>query len=211
MRTATGTTVIRNGQLIDGTGKPPVRDAAVVVQDGRIAYAGPVAGAPPLPPDAARIDARGGTILPGLVEAHYHPTYFNVAALEDLDIKYPVEYVTLLAAANAKLALECGYTAARSGGSLFNIDVWLKKAIENDLRAQAGGQRAGDLRRWRADGLEPSTTARSAWRGWCCWSTALSRPAPRCASWSRTASSGSRPTPPATPPPRTRTTTTRCA
>ena len=33
----------------------------------------------------------------------------------------------------AKLALECGYTAARSGGSLFNIDVWLKKAIENDL------------------------------------------------------------------------------
>ena len=57
--------------------------------------------------------------MPGLVEAHFHPTYFNVAALEDLDIKYPVEYVTLLAASNAKLALECGYTAARSGGSLF--------------------------------------------------------------------------------------------
>lgn len=71
--------------------------------------------------------------MPGLVEAHFHPTYFNVAALEDLEIKYPVEYVTLLAAANAKLALECGYTAARSGGSLFNIDVWLKKAIENDI------------------------------------------------------------------------------
>lgn len=62
-----------------------------------------------------KIDALGGTILPGLVEAHFHPTYFDVAALEDLDIKYPVEYVTLLAAANAKLALECGYTAARSG------------------------------------------------------------------------------------------------
>jgi imidazolonepropionase-like amidohydrolase len=51
-------------------------------------------------------------VLPGLVEAHFHPTYFNVAALEDLDVKYPVEYVTLLAAANARLALECGYTAA---------------------------------------------------------------------------------------------------
>ena len=45
----------------------------------------------------------------------------------------PVEYVTLLAAANARLVLECGYTAARSGGSLHNIDVWLKKAIEEDL------------------------------------------------------------------------------
>ena len=81
--------------------------------------------------------------MPGLVEAHFHPTYFNVAALEDLDIKYPVEYVTLLAAANAKLALECGYTAARSGGSLFNIDVWLKKAIENDLCPARGWPPAG--------------------------------------------------------------------
>jgi imidazolonepropionase-like amidohydrolase len=133
MRTATGTTVITNGQLIDGTGKPPLRDAALVLRDGRIVYAGPVAGAPQLGPDAAKIDARGGTILPGLVEAHYHPTYFNVAALEDLDIKYPVEYVTLLAAANAKLALECGYTAAHSGGSLFNIDVWLKKATSRPV------------------------------------------------------------------------------
>ena len=41
--------------------------------------------------------------MPGLVEAHFHPTYFNVAALEDLDIKYPVEYVTLLAACNSRL------------------------------------------------------------------------------------------------------------
>jgi imidazolonepropionase-like amidohydrolase len=158
MKTATGTTVIANGQLVDGTGAPAVPDAAVVVRDGRIAYAGSVAGAPALPADAARIDARGGTILPGLVEAHYHATYFNVAALEDLDIKYPVEYVTLLAAANAKLALECGYTAARSGGSLFNIDVWLKKALEADItpgpRLAASGREicgVGGLMDWNPD------------------------------------------------------------
>ena len=92
------------------------------------------------------------------MEAHFHPTYFNVAALEDLDIKYPVEYVTLLAAVNAKLALECGYTSARSGGSLFNIDVWLKKAIENDLvpgpRLAASGREicgVGGLMDWNPD------------------------------------------------------------
>ena len=88
-----------------------------------------------MPPDAQRIDARGGTIMPGLVEAHFHATYFNIAALEDLDIKYPVEYVSLLASVNTRLALECGYTAARSGGCLFNVDVWLQKAIEEDLIA----------------------------------------------------------------------------
>ena len=158
MRTAQGTTVIRNGQLVDGTGAPPVPEWVVVVRDGRIAYAGTAAGAPAVGPEAGVIDARGGTILPGLVEAHFHPTYFNVAALEDLDIKYPVEYVTLLAACNAKLALECGYTAARSGGSLFNIDVWLKKAIEDDLvpgpRLAASGREicgVGGLMDWNPD------------------------------------------------------------
>jgi imidazolonepropionase-like amidohydrolase len=158
MKNAVGYTLIGNGQLVDGTGKPPVPNAAVVIRDGIIAYAGPEAGAPEVPRDTRRIDARGGTIMPGLVEAHFHPTYFNVAALEDLDIKYPVEYVTLLAAANAKLALECGYTAARSGGSLFNIDVWLKKALEEDVtpgpRMAASGREicgVGGLMDWNPD------------------------------------------------------------
>src|SRR5260221_557149 len=158
MKLATGTTLITNGRLIDGTGRPPIDDAVLLVENGCVAYAGSAALAPPLGPDALRIDARGGTILPGLVEAHFHPTYFDVAALEDLDIKYPVEYVTLLAAANARLALECGYTSARSCGSLFNIDVWLKKAIENDLvvgpRLSASGREicgAGGLMDWNPD------------------------------------------------------------
>ena len=161
MKTATGHTVIHNGQLIDGNGSPPVPDAVVVIYNGRIRYAGPVLGAPQPPPDAVRIDARGGTIMPGLVEAHFHPTYFNVAELADLDVKYPVEYVTLLAAANARLALECGYTAARSGGSLHNIDVWLKKAIDEDLfpgpRLAASGREicgSGGLMDWNPEYLK---------------------------------------------------------
>ena len=93
MKLAIGTTLITNGTLLDGNGGLPVRDAALVVRDGSITYAGPIRGAPQVEPEAARIDARGGTIMPGLVEAHFHPTYFNVAALEDLDIKYPVLYV----------------------------------------------------------------------------------------------------------------------
>ena len=135
MKTSQGTTLVSNGRLIDGTGKPPVPDAALIITDGRIVYAGPAADAPAVPSDAEKMDARGGTILPGLVEAHFHATYFNIAALEDLDIKYPVEYVSLLSSVNTRLALECGYTAARSGGCLFNVDVWLKKAIEEDLIA----------------------------------------------------------------------------
>lgn len=158
MQTAHDLMEIRNGQVIDGTGRPPIADGLVRVRSGLIEWVGPAAAAPASPPPDRVIDAAGGSILPGLVEAHFHPTYFNVAALEDLDIKYPVEYVTLLAAANARLALECGYTAARSGGSLFNIDVWLKKAIEKEVtpgpRLVASGREicgAAGLMDWNPD------------------------------------------------------------
>lgn len=156
MKTANGRLRIVGGTVIDGTGKPPVAGSEVHLEDGLIRHVGPHAGAPD--PKATVVDATGCTVLPGLVEAHFHPTYFNVAALEDLDIKYPIEYVTLLAAANAKLALECGYTSARSGGSLHNIDVWLKKAIEEGLapgpRMAASGREicgAGGLMDWNPE------------------------------------------------------------
>ena len=158
MKTATGCTVISNGSVIVGTGAGPIPDATVIVRDGRIEYVGPTLEAPLIERSAATIDARGGTIMPGLIEAHFHPTYFNIEALEDLDIKYPVEYVTILASCNAKLALECGYTSARSGGSLFNVDVWLKKALESDLipgpRMATSGREicsVGGLMDWNPD------------------------------------------------------------
>jgi imidazolonepropionase-like amidohydrolase len=158
MKREPGSTIIENGTLIDGTGAAPVVNAVVLVSDGRIVYAGPAHAAPPMPEQVNRIDANVGTILPGLVEAHFHATYFNIAALEDLDIKYPVEYVSLLASANCRLALECGYTAARSGGCLFNVDVWLKKAIEEDFipgpRLSASGREicsAGGLMDWNPE------------------------------------------------------------
>ncbi|MEZ6060875.1 MAG: amidohydrolase family protein [Planctomycetaceae bacterium] len=158
MKTATGTTVIRNGQIVDGTGAAAIPDGAVVITDGLISYVGAASNVPALPSDAEIIDARGGTIMPGLVEAHFHATYFNIRALEDLDIKYPVEYVSLLSSVNCRLALECGYTAARSGGCLFNVDVWLKKAIDSDLipgpRLSSSGREicsAGGLMDWNPE------------------------------------------------------------
>jgi imidazolonepropionase-like amidohydrolase len=132
MKSAQGTTVIHNGQLVDGSGAPAVPKANVVIQDGRITYAGPASGAPPVSPPAQRIDAQGGTILPGLIEPHWHPSYLNASTLPELDTGYPAEYMTLRTAANARLLLDCGYTGARTGGSIHDIDVSLKRALEED-------------------------------------------------------------------------------
>lgn len=50
---------------------PILRDAAVLIRDGRIAWFGPAAGAPP-DPGAARVSAGGGCVIPGLIDCHTH-------------------------------------------------------------------------------------------------------------------------------------------
>jgi imidazolonepropionase-like amidohydrolase len=62
---------ILGGTLIDGTGKPPLQDAAIVVRDGRIAEVGRRAEVP-IPQGAEVIDAKGKAILPGLIDGHCH-------------------------------------------------------------------------------------------------------------------------------------------
>ena len=63
--------VIQGGTLIDGTGRPPLADAVVVFQDGRIRDVGK-RGEVLLPQGAEVIDAKGKTILPGLIDGHCH-------------------------------------------------------------------------------------------------------------------------------------------
>src|SRR2546426_427836 len=57
--------------LVDGTGAAPVRNAVVVMRDGRVACAGPRAACP-VPPDADTVSAAGKWIIPGLVDTHVH-------------------------------------------------------------------------------------------------------------------------------------------
>jgi len=57
--------------LVDGTGGAPVRNAVVVVRDGRIACAGPRPRCP-VPDDADTVRADGKWITPGLIDTHVH-------------------------------------------------------------------------------------------------------------------------------------------
>ena len=57
--------------LVDGTGAAPVRDAVVVMRDGRIACAGPRSSCP-VPADADTVSARNKWIIPGLIDTHVH-------------------------------------------------------------------------------------------------------------------------------------------
>jgi imidazolonepropionase-like amidohydrolase len=127
---------LRNVRLIDGTGREPVDQAGIVIEGDTIVGAGRLAGGDePTPPAATVIDGGGRTVIPGLVEAHLHLSYVNVKQIADLDLNCPPEYTTLAAAKNAELVLHCGYTAARSAGSVHAVDVALKRAINEGLFA----------------------------------------------------------------------------
>lgn len=109
------------GTLIDGTGAPPVRDAAVVIADGRITYAGPAAAAP-AHDTARRIEARDGTVLPGLIESHVHLTFnTRVEATSAAVIKQLVAdddwTIAIRAVQAAQACLAAGITTVRDCGA----------------------------------------------------------------------------------------------
>lgn len=57
--------------LIDGTGRAPVKNAAMVVTDGRIAWVG-AASAMKAPAGAKPVDLAGKYVMPGLIDTHIH-------------------------------------------------------------------------------------------------------------------------------------------
>ncbi|RKS10458.1 imidazolonepropionase-like amidohydrolase [Nocardiopsis sp. Huas11] len=65
-------TLYRDLTLIDGTGAQPVADAAVVVEDGAIVYAGPAARTPASPPGERVVELGGRVLLPGFIDTHVH-------------------------------------------------------------------------------------------------------------------------------------------
>lgn len=62
--------LIRNGQIIDGTGRAPLPNGFVLIQNGRIREI--KGGNIRVPPGARVIDATGKTVLPGLFDMHAH-------------------------------------------------------------------------------------------------------------------------------------------
>ncbi|MEW6207483.1 MAG: amidohydrolase family protein [Acidobacteriota bacterium] len=61
--------VITGATLIDGTARPPIKDAVIIIRGARIEQVGAKIA---IPKDAEVIDARGKFIIPGLADMHHH-------------------------------------------------------------------------------------------------------------------------------------------
>jgi imidazolonepropionase-like amidohydrolase len=94
--------VLLGGTLIDGTGKSPITNSAIVVQGDRIIAAGPRSEIT-IPTGAKVVDASGKFILPGLWDMHSHfyqaelgPTYLAAGITTARDVGNDIEFGTSL-------------------------------------------------------------------------------------------------------------------
>ena len=124
------TVVVRNGVVVDATGAGPREDWVVVARDGRIDWMGPAAQAPGITAPHREIDARGGTVLPGFVDAHVHMTMegdgLNPAAL----LHQPPHYGYYTAIPRLRATLDAGVTSVRD---LAGLDLAVVRAVEEGI------------------------------------------------------------------------------
>jgi imidazolonepropionase-like amidohydrolase len=116
------TLAIINTAVFDGESDDLV-DGPVLVADGKIVEVGGDTGNADVV-----IDARGGTVLPGLIDAHFH-AYAVSLHLMEIETK-PLSYVALSGARRLQAALRRGFTTVRdvAGG-----DAGFGRAIEEGL------------------------------------------------------------------------------
>jgi len=62
---------IVGGMMVDGYEAPPVHNSVIIIEGNRIVAAGP-AHEVPVPDGITVIDARGKTVMPGLIDLHIH-------------------------------------------------------------------------------------------------------------------------------------------
>ncbi len=119
------TIAITNATLIDGTGRDPVTNATLIIEDERVTQAG--ARIDP-PRDAEVIDAGGRTLMPGLIDCHVH-LYGRVANLQER-LLTPPSLALFYGARNAVRTLDAGITTVRDASG---SPAGFKMAIERGL------------------------------------------------------------------------------
>ena len=122
-------TLFRNVSVLDCSGAQPFT-GSVLVEGNRIAAVIPT-DATLAAGDAMVIDGRGATLMPGLIEAHSHLSFTDVAQSVELGFIPPEEHM-LKTAVNARRMLDAGFTSCFSAAAAKpRLDIALRNAIEN--------------------------------------------------------------------------------
>ena len=108
--------VFTNARIFDGTGQPAFPGELRV--EGELIVAVARAGESVERDGADILDCAGGTVMPGMVEAHAHLTWPSSVERVINAMKLPLEEHVLVTAHNARITLDHGFTSAYSAGAL---------------------------------------------------------------------------------------------
>lgn len=134
-------TVFKGGLLIDGSGRAPIENSLVIIEDGKIRYAGEYSEEllTACGEAADIVDIKGKSVMPGLIDTHLH---FS-GNLSDDDTEWVLEDViqkTVVAVQQAHECLENGLTTvgeiSRSGIQIRNM---IEKGVMTGPRVVATG------------------------------------------------------------------------
>lgn len=123
--------LIENGIILDGTGRKPYA-GAVLIENGRIAALGGEAAqrAAHSPGRLKKLDARGMTVMPGLIDTHCHLAFDDAASNAEIFHHRRNALSALVAAYNARKLLRAGVTGMLDPDSTFENMIDLRDAIE---------------------------------------------------------------------------------
>lgn len=130
--------VLKAARMFDGKSSTLVKNAVILVQEGKIVDAGANVS---VPADAQVIDLGDATLSPGFIDAHTHLTAdfsgsYNDGRLKNLDLN--VSEQAIKSTVNARATIEAGFTTVRDLGSRFEgspefVDVALRNSIDKGV------------------------------------------------------------------------------
>ena len=120
--------LFRGALLVDGLADEPRDGVDVLVVDGRIAGIGEPRIEPPSLPDLRIVDLAGLVLMPGLIDAHVHPSVSEVA--ENPARPMPASLRAQYTRIELEAMLRRGFTTARDAGG---CDAGVRMAIERGL------------------------------------------------------------------------------
>jgi imidazolonepropionase-like amidohydrolase len=124
---------VRAGHLIDGKSDTAIANVLILIEGDKIIS---VMAGGAVPAGVELIDLSHATVLPGLIDTHTHVLLNGDITAADYDaqlLKESIPYRAILAARNARIALEHGFTVLRdleTEGAMY-ADVDVKTAIAN--------------------------------------------------------------------------------
>ena len=124
---------IRAGRLIDGKSDAPITNALILIEGEKIVS---VTAGGTAPAGVEVLDLSKATVLPGFIDTHTHVLLQGDITAADYDaqlLKQSIPYRAILAARNARIALDHGFTTLRdleTEGAMY-ADVDVKNAIAN--------------------------------------------------------------------------------